>query len=119
MPAVAGGNQDRVDLLAGEQLAEVRKGQARLRAVVGVDQLFGGSQPVGAGVGDRRPLNRGLPQKVRQNVARAVSDADAAKHDPVARRDGAVPAQHAARHNQRRGGRGEAAAKKAAAAVVA
>jgi hypothetical protein len=53
VPAVAGGNEDRVNILTREQIAKIREIEAILIAIVLVDVRLGNPAPVGPGIAHR------------------------------------------------------------------
>ena len=59
MPAVARGDQDRVDIGAGQQLAIVAEEDAIVVAVVRIDQLLAGLATAGLDVADGDALDVG------------------------------------------------------------
>ena len=116
MPAVTCSDKHRIDFLAGEQITKIPTRLAVFRTVVGIDQLYGGGQPIGAGIGDCRPPDCRLPKKVRQNLARTVADADTAENDAVARSDAPVAPEHTSGHDHWRDGKRHATLEKTATA---
>ncbi|OQC27344.1 MAG: hypothetical protein BWX70_02248 [Verrucomicrobia bacterium ADurb.Bin070] len=121
VPAVAGGDQHRVDVSArGQKLANVAVGRAILIAVFGVHHAFDRFAPVLPHVADRHELGVLLGQNAMTQIGRAApADPDAAHHDPLAGRDRTVSPQgrrrHQDRHDNRSAGRDGALEKTAAA----
>ena len=101
MPAVAGGNEHRVDILSREQIAEIREIDAILIAVVLIDLRLGDPPAIGPGIADGREVDLGEGEEVGEDMHGAVAHADAAKDDPVARGHRAVQAEDRAGNNQR------------------
>ena len=111
VPAVAGGDQDRVDVRAGgEELAHLGIHLAVGVAVVLVDHLLDGLAAHLPGVADRDELDVLLAEHPVQVELAAGPDADAAEHDALAGRDRAAAAQCGGgddrRHAAGRAGRG-------------
>ena len=86
VPVRAGGDQHGVDVVAGQQLAEVAVGGAVRVAVLRVDHLLDRLAALGLHVADGHEPDVGLLQEAAQVVAAAVADADAADDDLFARR---------------------------------
>ena len=104
VPAVAGGDEHRVNVLSREQIAKVRESDAIRVAVVCVHLLLADPPASARASLTAAKLDFREGEKIRQGVAGAVADADAAKDDAVARRDGAVEAEDRAGHDERGGG---------------
>ena len=93
VPVVGGGDHHRVDVVAGEDLAEVVGGGAVLVAVVFVDHALGPAQVAAVDVADGEDPGVLLLQVVAEVAAGAVAaDADEADGDLVARGVGAEDA---------------------------
>jgi hypothetical protein len=94
MPAVAGGDQHRVNiLLLGQQVAHIAVEGAVLVVISAVDHLFHCFAAASADVADRQKLNIGFAQ-YPTNIARPASaDAYGAHEDPLAGCDGSATAQ--------------------------
>ena len=104
MPAVAGGNRDRVHVFARQQISEIGVGGAILVAVAGVHFRFRGFQPVGPAIAHCEVLDFGKGEESRQGVQGAVADADGAEDNAIARGDRAGQTKHRAGNDQGQGG---------------
>ncbi len=101
VPAVAGGDQHRVDVLAREQFAEIAIEHAILVAVMLIDQGLAGVPTAGLHVGDRHALHVRQTEHGLQVVGAAGTDADHAERDLFAGRRRAVQPQDARGHDHR------------------
>ena len=101
VPTVAGGDQHCVDVVSRQQLAEVAVGGAGAVAVLCVGHSLDRLAPIRPNVGDGREVHARLVEHVTQNKPAAVADANAAQHNPLAGRDGAVFPQSTPRRNRR------------------
>ncbi len=97
MPVRPRGDQHRVDVVAGQQVAQVAIRRTVLIAVLLVGHLLDLGTPLGLHVADGHELHVRFWQKAAEVVGAPVADADAAQHDPFAGRHGAVFAQRRAR----------------------
>ena len=71
MPAVAGGDQDRVDIRPGQQLVEDAVGSAVVVAVLVVGHFLDRLAPLGSDIADGDELHFLLTQKAGQIVRAA------------------------------------------------
>ena len=132
VPVVRRRHGNRVNVLAGEQLAEVLGGEdafvgaiALLGRVVAFDGLPGGGEAAvpallvaaaaGVHVAQRGDLHLGMAEERPQVAVPLAAEADAAHHDAAARRRPPLRAQCARGHDTGRRGQGRHPAKEAAA----
>ena len=102
VPAIAGGDQDRVDVRPGrEELAHLRIHLAVGVAVMLVDDLLDGLAAYLARVADRDELHVLLPEHPVQVELAAAAEADAPEHDALARCDRAASPERGCRDNRR------------------
>ncbi len=87
VPVRPGGDQDRVDVAAVEQLAKVAIHRAVRVAVVLVDFFLDGDAAFFFDVADGDELNVLLLQEAAEVVSSPVPDANSAHHDPLAGSD--------------------------------
>ena len=113
VPVRTGGDQDRVDVTAVEQLAKVAIHRAVCVAVVLVDFFLDGDAAFFFNVADGDELNVLLLQEAAEVISSPVADADTAHHDSLAGSDCAVPAQGRTRNDRRCEGSGGAGRKRA------
>ena len=99
MPAVTRGNQDGVDIIAGQQFAEVAIGVAFLVAVLFVGHLFDGLALISANIGDSDEADIGLLKHVAQHITATSANADPSQNNPFAGSHGSVQAQRRCRDN--------------------
>ena len=99
VPAVAGGDDHGVDVLAGQQFAEVAEQPAILVAVVLIDERLAGLAAAGLHVGDRHALDIGQAEHRAQVVRAARTDPDHSERDLLARGDCTVAAQRVGGNN--------------------
>src|SRR5690606_3141847 len=95
MPMVGGGDQHRVDIVAGEQFAEVAIAGAIFVFVVRVDHAFRFRPMTGVDAGNRYDLDVGLFDELVDEVSPHASGADEAHGGPVAGRNGSVSSEGA------------------------
>jgi hypothetical protein len=81
MPPVAGRDEYGVDVVAGEQFAEVSIERAVAGAILLIHHLLAGVAAGGLHVGDGDALHVGQGQHRAEDVAAAVANADDAKRD--------------------------------------
>ena len=81
MPAIAGGDQDCVDVFAVEQFSKVRVELAVLVVVKTIDELFSSLPPGGLDIGDRHTSHVVKRQHGFNVVSATRSDADDSKLD--------------------------------------
>ena len=109
VPAVAGGDENRVDLLAVEQFVHVARRRAVVMAIVGVDHRLPLVAPRGLDVGDREALDVGKREHGAEDIPAARADADHAEADPLTRcRHPRLEAEGPGGDNRRQGDRGHA-----------
>ena len=101
VPVRAGGDEDRVNVAAGQQFAQIAIHRAILVAVFVIRLLLDGFAPRGLDVADGDELHVRFLEEATQHVGAAAADADAAQHDAFAGSDPAVPAEHGAAHDLR------------------
>src|SRR6266566_3152750 len=99
MPAIACSYEHRVHIFPAQQVPEIRIGKAIFIAVMRVDQLLGRAQTIIAAITNRAKLEFAERKKVGKDASRPRADADHAKHNPIARRDGSIEAQNRPGHN--------------------
>ncbi len=85
VPAVAGGDQDGVDIGPGQQLAEIAIENAIVVLVVAVDQLLSRLAAAGLNVGDGHNLHVALGEHALEVISASGADADHPQRDPLAR----------------------------------
>jgi len=98
---VGGGDQDRVDVLAGAQLPEVLEDRAALAAPLALG--LGLLGVLLAGVADGDDLDVAHPAKGAEIAAALAADADAAQDDPPAGGGAAVLAEGGGGNDDRGG----------------
>ena len=81
MPAIAGGDQDCVDVFAVEKFSKVRVELAVLVVVKAIDELFSGIPPGGLDIGDRHTSHVVKGQHGFNVVGATRSDTDDSKLD--------------------------------------
>ncbi len=101
VPAVAGRDEDGVDVLAREHIAQVAEEGAIRVAVVPVDQGLAGLPAAGLDVADGDTLHVGEGEHALEVVGAAWADPDDAERDLLAGRHGA-PATHGPSGDDRR-----------------
>ena len=101
MPTIARGDQHRVDVLAGEQFAEVAIELAVLVAVVFVDQSLAGIAATRLHVGNGDAPYVAQTEHRRQVIGAAGTDSDHAEHNGLARRNTAILSQDVCGHDGR------------------
>src|SRR5205823_1469213 len=63
------------------------------------DQLLGRAKTIIAAITNRAKMQLAERKKVGKDASRPRTDADHAKHNPIARRDGSIKTQNGTRHN--------------------
>jgi hypothetical protein len=108
VPAVAGGDEDRVDVFSRQQLVQVGVHGAVFVAVLRVRHAFHELAALFPNVTDRDELHIVVGEHVAEDVLPSRPDTDRAEDDPFARRDRAVFAEELCRDGpgHREGGAG-------------
>ena len=85
VPAVAGGNQDGIDIRPfGEKQPQIAIRGTIFVAVLSVDRFFGGISLGFEDIADSDPLDIGLGQHIPQIIGTAAADSNSAHHDAFA-----------------------------------
>ena len=100
MPPISGGNHDRVDVGSGEHLIHIAGLDAVLVAVMPVGHDANDFAPRLLHVRDHHELHLGLTEKRLQDLAAPRAETDAAHHDPIAGRHGAIAAKRRSRNER-------------------
>ena len=108
VPVGSGGDQDCIDILAGEQVVEVAVGGARGGAVVCIDQVFDPVSSLFLDIADGGELDVGLLEEAAEVVLAPAADPDSPDHDSLARRYGAIEPEGRGGNDRRGGDGGEA-----------
>ncbi len=103
MPAVAGSDQDGVDIGPIEQFPEITVEGAVLVLVMPVHELLAGTAPACLHVADRHALHVAQGQYALHVVSAPGTDADHTERDPFAGRRDFGPTQSPRRHDPRQG----------------
>jgi hypothetical protein len=101
VPVIRRGDEDGVDVVAGNEVAPIGVRGATAVGVVPVGAAFGQSDAAGLGVADGQDACIVLGEEVPHDGVALVSHADAADGDPVARRDAFILAERRRRQDRR------------------
>ena len=94
MPAIASGNQNRVDIFAIEQFTEVAVKSTVRRSIMFVDQCLSGITTAGLHISDGHALDIGKSQHCLKVVCASWPDADNAQSDFLTGSHGTITAKH-------------------------
>ena len=101
MPAHTRRDKSGVNILAGQQVAEIGNADAILVIVIGIDDIDSVVAVGFAAIGDRHHLHLFEGHEALDDAFGAVAEADHAKDDPVIGRDSAAASQDRRRDDQR------------------
>ena len=106
VPVGPGGDEDGLDIAAGQQLAQVAVRGAVVVAVFGISPPLDRRAARFLDIAHGHELHVGFLEETAQVVGAPVADADAAQDDAFAGGDAAVPAQNGSAHHLGRGQQG-------------